>query len=173
MAQAAPRLEKIIRDRKMRQVATEIFKELQTKSRVQNVLNDPRLRQQVGEGVVALVNGAPIYLRQLDEECIYRHGADVLQGLIGRRMLELACKQKQVTVSEKEIDAEIAHAAARVYQAAARRLDRREGLAGGGLQAARRLRRNLSPRSGLARRGPAEAGRGPDRSHRRGPEEGL
>ena len=112
LAQAAPRLEKIIRDRKMRQVSTEIFKELQTKARVQNVLNDPKLRQQLGEGVVALVNGAPIYLRALDEECIYRHGTDVLQSVIGRRMLELECKQKQVTVSEKEIDAEIAHAAA-------------------------------------------------------------
>ena len=114
MAQAAPRLEKIIRDRKMRQVATEIFRELQKKSRVQNVYNDPQLRQQVGEGVVALVNGSPIYLRQLDEECIVRHGTDVLQGLIGRRMLELACKQNQVTVSEQEIDAEIARAAAQM-----------------------------------------------------------
>jgi len=114
MAQAAPRLEKIIRDRKMRQVATEIFQELQKKSRVQNVYNDPQLRQQVGESVVALVNGSPIYLRQLDEECIIRHGSDVLQGLIGRRMLELTCKQNQVIVSEQEIDAEIARAAAQM-----------------------------------------------------------
>jgi parvulin-like peptidyl-prolyl isomerase len=111
MAQAAPRLEKIICDRKMRQVASEIFQELQRKSRVQNVYNDPQLRQQVGEGVVALVNRSPIYLRQLDEECLSRHGADVLQGLIGRRMLELACARNQVTVSEQEIDAEIARAA--------------------------------------------------------------
>lgn len=114
MAQVSPRLEKIIRDRKMRQVSTEIFQELQKKSRVQNVYNDPLLRRQVGEGVVALVNGAPIYLRQLDEECMVRHGADVLQGVIGRRMLELACKQNQVTVSQQEIDAEIAHAAAQM-----------------------------------------------------------
>ena len=112
MAQAAPRLEKIIRDRKMRQVATEIFQDLQRKAQVQNVLNHPSLRQQVGQGVVALVNNSPIYLRQLDEECITRHGADVLQGLIGRRMLELECKQHQATVSEGEIDAEIARAAA-------------------------------------------------------------
>ncbi len=114
MAEAAPRLEKIIRDRKMRQVATEIFRELQKKSRVQNVINDPQLRRQVGEGVVALVNQAPIYLSQLDEECLLRHGSDVLQGVIGRRMLELACTQHQVTVSEKEIDAEIARAAAQL-----------------------------------------------------------
>ena len=108
MAKAGPRLEKMIRDRKMRQVATDIFKELQKKARVQNVYNNTELRQQLGEGVVALVNGEPIYLSQLDEECVNRHGADVLQGLIGRRMLELDSAQHQVTVSEQEIDAEIA-----------------------------------------------------------------
>ena len=114
LAEATPRLEKIIRDRKMRQVATEIFQELPKKSHVQNVYNNPQLRQQVGESVVALVNGQPIYVRQLDEECIVRHGTDVLQGLIGRRMLELACQQQHVTVSEQEIDAEITRAAAQV-----------------------------------------------------------
>lgn len=113
-AQAEPRLSKIIRDRKMRQVASEIFHELEKKARVQNVYNNPQLRQQVGRGVVALVNDAPIYLRQLDEECMLRHGSDVLQALIGRRMLELECQQKQVSVSSQEIDAEIAHAAAQL-----------------------------------------------------------
>ena len=114
LAKEAPRLEQIIRDRKMRQVAGEIFKELQTKARVQNVYNTPLLQQQVGKDVVALVNGEPVYLRQLDLECMVRHGSDVLQALIGRRMLELQCTQHQVTVSEEEIDAEIAHAAAQM-----------------------------------------------------------
>ena len=80
-------------------------------ARVQNVYNDPRLQQQVGREVVALVNGEPIYVRQLDDECLARHGTEVLQGLIGRRMLELACNQNRVDVSEKEIDAEIARLA--------------------------------------------------------------
>jgi parvulin-like peptidyl-prolyl isomerase len=112
MAQARPRLEKIICDRKMRTVSTEIFQDLQKKSRVQNVYNNPQLRQQVGVDVVAIVNASPIYIRQLDEECLDRHGSDVLQGLIGQRMLEMACKQNQVTVSQQEIEAEIARDAA-------------------------------------------------------------
>ncbi len=111
LAQVSPRLEKIIRDRKMRTVAGEIFQQLQKHTRVQNVYNDARLSQQLGAGVVALINDAPIYLRQLDEECISRHGGDVLQGLISRRLLELACKQGNVQVSEQEIDAEIASSA--------------------------------------------------------------
>ena len=73
-----------------------------------------QLRQQVGEGVVALVNGSPIYLRQLDEECIGRHGtrraarpdrpADAGTGL-------------QAEPGDRfgaEIDAEIARAAAQL-----------------------------------------------------------
>ena len=112
LEQAAPRLEKIIRDKKMRSVSGEIFQELQKRTRIQNVLNDPRLQQQVGRDVVALLNDQPIYFRQLDDECLARHGGEVLQGLIGQRMLELACKQAQVTVSDKEIDAEIARMAA-------------------------------------------------------------
>jgi parvulin-like peptidyl-prolyl isomerase len=114
LAQVRPRLEKIISDRKLRQVSKDIFGELQKKSHVQNVLNNPQLRQQVGAGVVALVNASPIYLRQLDEECLQRHGSDVLQGLIGQRMLELACQQNRVTVSQAEIDAELARDAAQV-----------------------------------------------------------
>jgi parvulin-like peptidyl-prolyl isomerase len=113
-AQATPRLEKIIRDRKMRQVSKDIFQELQKKSRVVNVYNNPRLREQVGDSVVALINNAPIYLRQLDEECVIRHGADVLQGVIGQRMLEMACQQNQVTVSHQEMDEEIARDAAQM-----------------------------------------------------------
>ena len=111
LEQVADRLTKIIRDKKMRSVADGIFKELQKRTRVQNVYNDDKLRQRVGPNVVALVNDTPIYLRQLDDECLARHGADVLQGLIGRRMLEQACQQSQVTVSEQEIDAEIARLA--------------------------------------------------------------
>jgi parvulin-like peptidyl-prolyl isomerase len=112
LEQVADRLTKIIRDKKMRGVAGDIFKELQKRTRVQNVYNDDRLRQRVGANVVALVNDTPIYLRQLDDECLARHGADVLQALIGRRTLELECQQKQITVSEQEIDAEIARLAA-------------------------------------------------------------
>jgi parvulin-like peptidyl-prolyl isomerase len=111
LEKVADRLNRIIRDQKMHSVSGDIFKELQRRARVQNVYNDPRMQQQVGREVVALVNGEPIYLRQLDDECLARHGSEVLQGLIGRRMLDLACKQNRVDVSETEIDAEIARMA--------------------------------------------------------------
>jgi parvulin-like peptidyl-prolyl isomerase len=116
LSDVAPRLEQIIRDKKLRSAAGDIFKELQKRTKVQNVYNDERLQQQVGRDVVALVNGAPIYMRQLDDECLARHGPEVLQGLIGRRMLELECTAKQFTVTDQEIDSEIAHLASQMMR---------------------------------------------------------
>jgi parvulin-like peptidyl-prolyl isomerase len=107
---AAPRLEKILRDRKLRSVADKIFKQLQDRSVVEIVLNDPVKSRQM-PGVAAVINGAPITLRQLADECIDRHGTELLEGSINRKLIDLACKQQNITVSEREIDAEIARAA--------------------------------------------------------------
>jgi parvulin-like peptidyl-prolyl isomerase len=109
------RLEEAIRDGKLRAVTTEIFAELQKRAAIQNVLNDP-LRSRQMPGVAALINGQPVTLRQLAEECVDRHGRDVLEGMINRKLIELACQQAQVTVSPQDLDAEIARAAARMVK---------------------------------------------------------
>jgi parvulin-like peptidyl-prolyl isomerase len=112
LEQAQPRLEKIIRDRKLHAVAGEVFQELQKRARVQNVYNDPLLSQRLEPGIVALINDLPIGLRQLDEECIVRHGGEVLEDTIRRKLIEAACKRQNVAVSPAEVDAEIARTAA-------------------------------------------------------------
>ena len=173
LEQVADRLTKIIRDKKMRAVAGDIFKELQKRTRVQNVYNDDKLRQRVGPNVVALVNETPIYLRQLDDECLARHGADVLQGLIGRRMLELACQQSQVTVSEQEIDAEVARLASMLTRPMPDGSPDVKGWLDLVTKQHGRFGRSLSPRDDLAGGGPAKAGRLQDRSDGRRPEEGI
>jgi parvulin-like peptidyl-prolyl isomerase len=106
----APRLEKALRDRKLRSQAEEIFKHLQKQSVVVVLLNDPVKGQRM-PGVAAAVNGASITLRQLAEECIERHGKEVLEGTINRRLIETACKQQNVMVTQQEIDAEVSRAA--------------------------------------------------------------
>ena len=78
---------------------------------LENILNDPVKSRQM-PGVAATINGVPITLRTLAEECMLRHGPEVLDGMIHRRLIELACKQQNVTVSEEEIDAEIVRVAA-------------------------------------------------------------
>ena len=107
----AGRLEAVIRDSKLRTVSGDVFKTLQDHSKVTNVLNDPVLSRQM-PGVAAMINDTQITLRQLDAECIERHGPEVLDGAINRKLLELACKAQKITVSDKEIDEEIARAAA-------------------------------------------------------------
>jgi parvulin-like peptidyl-prolyl isomerase len=76
-----------IRDRKLRDEAAKIYRQLEQNAKIQNVYNDATLRQQ-HPTVAALVNGQPITDTQLAEECVMRHGENVLESLINRRLLE-------------------------------------------------------------------------------------
>jgi parvulin-like peptidyl-prolyl isomerase len=107
---AAPQLEEGIRERKMRAVAGEVLQQLQKAARVENVLNDPA-KSRAMPGVAALINDHRITLRDLAEQCIERHGQLVLEGTINRRLIEQACKKRNIAVSQGEIDGEIQRAA--------------------------------------------------------------
>lgn len=109
--QVAPQLEELIRDSKLRSVAHDVFRKLQQDAKVVNVLNDPAKRREM-PNVAALINGRPILLDQLAEHCAERHGQEVLEGLIHRTLIEQACRQRGITVTEKDMDLEIARAAA-------------------------------------------------------------
>ncbi|MFO0898708.1 MAG: peptidyl-prolyl cis-trans isomerase [Pirellulales bacterium] len=97
-----------IRDRKLPKVASELFRKLQTEAKVENVMNDPAKRQ---SGIAAQINGHPITLRELSEECITRQGKEVLDTFINRKLLEQRLREKKLVVTQPEIDAEIARAA--------------------------------------------------------------
>ena len=62
-------------------------------------------------GVAATINGTPITIHDLDEQCIARHGPETLEGMINRKLLEQACRQRNVTLTEADLNAEIARAA--------------------------------------------------------------
>ena len=99
-----------IRDQKMRTAGTDLFQRMQNQAQVVNVLASPELSRQY-PGAAALINGQSVTLGQVIAECIKRHGIDVLDGEINRALLEQALKQKNLTVTQTEIDAEIARAA--------------------------------------------------------------
>ncbi|NQU23265.1 MAG: peptidylprolyl isomerase [Candidatus Nealsonbacteria bacterium] len=105
-----PQMEELIRDSKLRHVAGEVFQKLQTQSKVVNVFNDPAKRRQT-PGVAAIINGRQITVSQLAEQCIQRHGAEVLDGVISRAMIEQACRKGKIEITDAEIDAEIAREA--------------------------------------------------------------
>jgi len=104
------KLAESVRDNKLHKVAAEIFQELQSHAVVRNVFNDPVLSQQM-PGVAATINDHQIAMRELAEECIDRHGADALKGTIDHRLLEQALRSRRLTVTQQEIDAEIARVA--------------------------------------------------------------
>ncbi len=103
-------LEELIRERKLRNVANDIFRELQKAAKVENVMNDPQLSRQM-PGVAARINGSTITLRELADQCIERHGEEVLEGTINRRLIEQAVKRNNITITEEDLDREIARAA--------------------------------------------------------------
>ncbi len=106
----APQLEEIIRDRKMRSVAQDVFKRLQDSAKIEIIWND-RVKRERMPGVAAVVNGAQLAIGELAEECVARHGLETLEGMISREILEQACKKRGLTVTDADIDAEIARAA--------------------------------------------------------------
>jgi foldase protein PrsA len=56
---------------------------------------------------IAIVNGEPITRQQLADEAVARKGEEILEGLIGRRLIEQAIRARKVEVTQAEIDAEI------------------------------------------------------------------
>lgn len=110
MENVRSRIEEFVRERKMRGVAGELFKQLQQSAQVENVLNNPQKQAQM-PGVAALVNGRRVTVRELAEACIERHGEEVLERMIHRALLEEELKKKNLKVTREDIDAEIARAA--------------------------------------------------------------
>ncbi len=108
--QAEERIIEHLREKKLRSAAETMFSQLQSRVKVVNVYNDAKLRQQM-PGVAATIDGTPITIRTLSEECITRHGRDVLDGEINRLLLTQELRRKELRVENADIDAEIARAA--------------------------------------------------------------
>jgi parvulin-like peptidyl-prolyl isomerase len=112
---AQSRLEGFIRDKKTRGIAQDVFQTLQDRAAkqkaIQIVWSDPAKRQRM-PGVAAMIYDDEISLRQLADECMVRHGQEVLEGMISHRIVAIECKRRSITITEKDIDREIAQAAA-------------------------------------------------------------
>jgi parvulin-like peptidyl-prolyl isomerase len=104
------RLVDFVRERKMRTASEGIFKELHESSKIVNAFDDPEKRKQL-PGIAASVNGKTITMRDLAEACIDRHGEEVLDVMINRKLLEQELKRRNIAVTKKALDDEIARAA--------------------------------------------------------------
>jgi hypothetical protein len=63
--------------------------------------------------VMAVVNGEDIRRDALAAACVDRFGEDVLEGLVNKRLIEHHCRNRNISVSEAEMHAEIDRMAAR------------------------------------------------------------
>lgn len=105
-----PRLAEEMRERKSREAANDVFRGIQEKSRVENILNDPA-RSAAQPGVAALVNGQPVMVDEVRRAALDRYGRDVLEILITRTLIKQALDKQRVIVAQADLDAEIARAA--------------------------------------------------------------
>jgi len=99
-----------IRDAKSRQTSGTVFRRLQDAATVENVLNDPA-KSARRPGVAALVNGQAVAVEQVQATCLERHGPEVLEILVTRRLIEQALARERQQVVQADLDAEIARAA--------------------------------------------------------------
>ncbi|MGD0384302.1 MAG: peptidylprolyl isomerase, partial [Thermoguttaceae bacterium] len=89
--EVAGKLEEIIRDRKMRKVANDVFQQLKENAKLELVWGDP-VKQRQMPGVAALINGEPITIRVLALECIDLSDKDMDEEIA--RAAALAVKPK-------------------------------------------------------------------------------
>lgn len=56
---------------------------------------------------VGRVNGEAITYEMLARECVERHGKEVLDNLVNRTIIQQACAERGITVSEQEVNQEV------------------------------------------------------------------
>jgi parvulin-like peptidyl-prolyl isomerase len=99
-----------LKERKLRKVAKDKFDELEKESQLELIYGNPE-KEKANPGVVAVLNGRRIVKRELSEACIERHGTEVLEKLLDHRLLEQAMRKRKLTVTQADLDAEVARAA--------------------------------------------------------------
>lgn len=114
LAEQQGKMKDKLKENKLRASASDFFEQRKKEAKIVQVLGSTpeqlQLQQQY-PGVAALVNGRQVSLQQLADECITRHGGDVLDGEINRKILMQELNRKHVAVADADIDAEVARAA--------------------------------------------------------------
>jgi parvulin-like peptidyl-prolyl isomerase len=109
-AEVENRLIERIKDEKLRETAGTLFADLQKAATITNVYNNPQLRETM-PGVVATVNGDKVTMQELGNECLLRHGEEVLEDEISHLVLSQALTAAGVTLTDADILEETKHAA--------------------------------------------------------------
>ena len=66
--------------------------------------------QEATRYLARITNGKNVTMVTYDEvahECMLRHGREVLDNIVNRKVIEAACQEQQISISEAEVDQEI------------------------------------------------------------------
>ncbi len=110
LATVEKQLKARIREHKLRMQSVDVFQRLQAQTKTTTVYGDRELQSQY-PNTAAIVNSQQITVQQLSDECVARHGKEVLEGEINRRLLLQELRRTQQTVEDQDISREIARAA--------------------------------------------------------------
>jgi len=110
LAEQQKRMEDKIRENKMRIAAAQMMEQVEKAAQIEIVFTD-EAKVKANPSVAAIVNGKQISLAQLGDECITRHGEEVLDGEINRKILTQELAKKKQVIEKQDIDAEVARAA--------------------------------------------------------------
>ncbi len=66
-----------------------------------------RAKPELPHDVMAFVNGEEINRAQLTEACVRRHGKEVLESLVNKRLISSHCRNRGIKITQQEIAAEI------------------------------------------------------------------
>ena len=103
---ARDRLKERLLDNQLRTEADALSKKLQDEAKIVNIMNDKQRRKQY-PGVAAAINGQKITLASLADECIARHGPDVLEAEINFTLLQQALSRAGKSVTKEDLNAEV------------------------------------------------------------------
>ncbi len=104
------RIRSEIEDLKLRETAEAVYTNLRGQASITLVHGKPELQQQY-PGIAAIINRQSVSMSQLEQESVKRFGVKVLEGEINRKVVENALNASGKTVTQQDIDAEIARAA--------------------------------------------------------------
>lgn len=110
MQEIQNRIKMELEDQKLRGMAETVYTSLRESAKVTLVQGRPELTTQY-PGVAAIVNNQSIPVQWYDEACVKRHGVQILEGEINRKLIEGALNSSRLQVTQADIDAEIHRAA--------------------------------------------------------------
>jgi hypothetical protein len=104
-----------VEEEKINRAMVHILPQILKESQITNFFETPQSQGATQfPTIIATVNGETITSQTVAETCALRYGSEVLQGMIIHRIIQQKCKEVNITVSNEEIDAELARIAEKI-----------------------------------------------------------